>query len=350
LTGALLAFAALAAAGPASRAAACSLAPLSNDELPFMYEDSSVVAVGRLEDAQTEVITLVVEEGLKNAKPGDRVRVYNRALGLGPDCSMYFDASAPGNVYPAGVRVVAFLKPGKGTGDKLWPAAYGQGVLEIEGDALLAPGQSQGPPKVADITAAIARAPDLALDPAIEATPPCQPLFYVEERVIDYLKMSHIVVDATVESVAAGRVVLRTGQYFRGKGGPTLTVNVHWFSRLDSCKSVMEEGIRRFAVGQRVIAFLQPDEFGVADWRPSVWGAGILYVTGERAATWPLPSLSAVRAAAPAAAAPAEPGAAPGQPHAAQGERNRPWLAAAALAAVTVGAGVVIALRSRRHL
>jgi hypothetical protein len=223
-------------------------------------------------------------------------------------------------------------------------------VLEIEGDALLAPGQSQGPPKVADITAAIARAPDVAFDPAIEATPPCLPLFYVEERMPEYLKMSHIVVDATVESVSGGSVVLRTGQYFRGKGGATLTVNAHWFSLLDSCKPVMEEGARRFAVGQRLIAFLQPDEFGVADWRPSVWGAGILYVSGGRAGTWPLPTLSAARAAAQSAATPAGHSADPVQSVPFQHEWDRRWLAPVALAAVTVGAGVVIALRSRRHL
>ena len=54
---------------------------------------------------------------------------------------------------------------------------------------------------------------------------------------------------------------------------------------------------QRFTPGDRVLLFLVPDEYGLAQFRPAMWGHGVLAVRDQLLQPWPgTPLLSDVRA------------------------------------------------------
>jgi len=301
----LLAVASLASPSPA---AACSLAGPTNSFFPFVFERSSVVAIGELVESGPDEITLVVTEPFKGAKAGDRFPIYNRPLGLGAGCEVYVEPNEAGPVYSNTRNVVAFLREGQGTGDRLWPTVYIGAIFEIaeDGDDLQPLPRWEGfrePAKVDDVIKAVERHAATPLDPGFESRGPCNPHFFFEELVPDYLKMSTTVVDATLTTSDAQSATLRVSRYLRGAGPEEITVNVRGLDQdANDCSLSLYPPYgdeSRFVPGLRFIAFLQPDEFGIAEYRPSVWGRGLYIVRDEVSKKWSdEPTLAGVRAAA----------------------------------------------------
>lgn len=134
-------------AQPAREAAACSLVPFGYELLPFAIESSTAIAVGRLVDAERNVITLDVEEGLKGAASGERLTINNSNLGLGPDCSVYEEPGGQGFALPEEARVIAFLQANElGGPAELRSALYGYGIFVLEGDVITRPNGSAASP------------------------------------------------------------------------------------------------------------------------------------------------------------------------------------------------------------
>ena len=97
---------------PAGHAAACSLAAPT---VAMYTQWSEVIAIGTLEHATSDVITLKVEAYLKGAVRAPTLTIDNHTWDLSPACELSVKGS---HRFPAGARVLAFLKPQR----SLWGA------------------------------------------------------------------------------------------------------------------------------------------------------------------------------------------------------------------------------------
>jgi hypothetical protein len=304
--GVILASAAVAAFGvPAGEGHACSLVGFGHQVLPFAMESSSVVAVGRLVEAKRDVITLVVEEGMKGAAPGERLTVNNAQLGLGADCTVYVERGQQGFALPEEARVIAFLQANDlGGSAELRSALHGFGVFPLEGD-YIRQDRSVGF-RAASFSDAEHAIESLASDPTdldLEKVGPCNPRLYPADdaTLARNVRMSSLIAVGTYRLVGGGVAELTVDDVLRGDAGgaKTLRINAHHFYNDNSCRATMESGAASYAVEFQAIVFLRPDDYGVTDWRGAIWGSGVLAVVGGELQFAPgMPTLDQIRMAA----------------------------------------------------
>jgi hypothetical protein len=101
---------------------------------------------------------------------------------------------------------------------------------------------------------------------------------------------------ATVTGVEGMVATFETERVLRGEPGQSFTVNATQFSLGQrTCDIYPVEGdMPAFREGQRLLVFLYPDEFGVAQYRLANWSHGALGLRGEWVSNG-LPALDDVR-------------------------------------------------------
>lgn len=289
-------------ATPAGQAHACSLVGFGFQLLPYAVESSSTIAVGRLVEAEPDVITLEVEEGLKGTLAGERLTVSNATLGLGPGCEVYLEPNGKGFALPEGARVLAFLQANElGGSAGLRSALYGYGVFTLDGDFIQDRRFAHVSfTRVRDAVRDLAREP---VDLNLETVGPCNPRLDLADdaNLLSNVRMSAVIAVGIYRSVGGGIGEFNVQQVFRGDAGgsTTLRINAHHFYQGAGCRATMEAGSASYPVSFKALVFLRPDDYGVTDWRGAIWGAGILAIVGDELQGAPgLPTLEEVRAAA----------------------------------------------------
>lgn len=117
-------------------AAACSLASIFPLNLADTASRSEIVVIGTLRNGARDAIDIEVEEWLKGSRPSLWLRLNNRYPGLGADCSIYQDATLPGQRFSEGARVLVFLVHDE-SGIADWrPEYFGNAIFRIEEDGL----------------------------------------------------------------------------------------------------------------------------------------------------------------------------------------------------------------------
>ena len=354
---------ALCAAGPlithSKSAHACVPATVDARSLPDLLGSSTVVAVGQLTHATKSRISLHVEEGLKATTAGQTLTLSNQRIGMGTDCSVHIAPADPGFALPEGKRVIAFLTPDVSGEPNVWgPAWAGAYVFEVEEDdrpfGLISKRQVMS---LIEIRDELAASQDVPFEPGLDKVLPCNVVWFWREALPGYARMSAAIAVGTVVDVKGGILTVASEEILRGEVSSTFTVNGNAQFRIDahSCALVQARSDYSGELGERMIFFLHPDEFGVAQWRIGVWGVGMLDLRGDWV-TLGLPSISDVRALLASGVGTAPPIAPPREvpgfsnTPASQDGNGRPWLAVGVLAAIGLtGAVFVVALRARQR-
>ncbi len=279
---------------------ACSLAGMSAELLPYYLESSTIVAVGRLTGATQTELVLEVEEGLKGTSDGERLTVNNRQFGLGAGCEVYVEPGGLGWALPEEARVIAFLQPDlSGDADFWMPGHYGYGIYEVgEDDEPFGGwlGPDGGIQPIDDYAQALDEQAATAFEPGLEKIGPCNPIALNPANAAMLSRLSVAAAVATVTGVEGMVATFETERVLRGEPGQSFTVNATQFSLGQrTCDIYPVEGdMPAFREGQRLLVFLYPDEFGVAQYRLANWSHGALGLRGEWVSNG-LPALDDVR-------------------------------------------------------
>jgi hypothetical protein len=365
-----------------SPAHACSISPFSEQSLLPAIGEAQVVAVGTLRDATRDEIQFEIEEAMKGADPGDVLPIRNQPVQLFANCDLYFDPNHPGFYYPEGERVLMLLVQDD-TDGRWHPEYFGNAWFAIDGDGLYWHSDDTPSPPLAEIRAAVSASPGGTVEPDDEIA--CSLVFgAITHELPATIDRSELIVVGELWGATGGTMKVRVHEYLKGSGPADLTFSSRWISprevldRSDpmnptatgDCYAAMEDGQHPWLRGgQRILLFLRPDEFGIADWRPSMQGQAVYVLSADRPSRPPgLPTLSDVRdeaekvtgqparriAVSPSPTPQDEPGAARPGDDSLPGDDNGDWAVAIGglILAFFLGAGVVIAdlkLRSRRQ-
>ncbi len=348
--------------GPeAAPAHACTFRPFHEQFMADSVNRAEVVAVGTLEGPQGDAIAMVVEEGLKGAAAGDRLTI-NNASNL--DC--WEEIQTGRQNYKAGARVLVFLVPDTFGVAQYQVERFGWDIFRVEGDSLhpYVGTRSRPLPRIEDVRAAFRTAAEIPYDPARKSDPECRDAFGAKPTEAEqWAAGAEAIVIATVVGDRDGATVLRVDESFRGGLSGEITLNDSYFLIEKSCDRIMN-GRGSWPAGKRVAAMLVRDEFGVAEWRPAIWGRAVWEINASDLVRYDgIPLLSEVREATiragfqpsvPTAVAsqpsPGPPGeASPGdvatavasRPDGAQPDNGLPWVP---IALVAVLAAAVLAL------
>jgi|GEM_PF-4591113 len=105
----------------ARTAHACSIVTPHDAFMARTVEQSPIVAIGHWEDSQERAATFVVEQPLKGAQAGDRLRVDNRTTYTAMACSPYDEPFREGYRFLPGERAVLLLEKEV---DGLWQVSH----------------------------------------------------------------------------------------------------------------------------------------------------------------------------------------------------------------------------------
>ncbi|MCC7366424.1 MAG: hypothetical protein IT303_18855 [Dehalococcoidia bacterium] len=281
---AALVLAALGALGPAGPAQACSISGFYHG-LQYTAERSDVIAVvGTFEGPGRDGrLALRVTEGLRGAAPGDLLDVNNLELELGAGCEVYVGDRRVER-YSAGETVFAYLEKDE-TGVAEWrPAHYGWAIAAVDAAGRLVPGRTAFEPGVELVEALeqVTLAAAAPYDAGLELVRPCRAPWTLPETLALAGAHSQAVVIGTLQPGGSGMAAqLAVEQVLKGDPGEAPTLNIAHIRQdyEETCQTLLGEGPPRLEPGgQRVLAFLVPDEFGFAQWRPAGWGTGLLFV------------------------------------------------------------------------
>lgn len=340
-------------AGPPP-AAACSFTLFTERQMPEIFQYVTVVAVGRLEQPRSGAITLVVEEGLKGAQRGQRLAINNRQ---NLDCYEAVDPAREN--YPAGERVLAFLVPDTFGVAEYKVYRFGWDMFRVSGDELgplpfAAVPADEPLARLVDVRAEFARATvDYPFQPGLELVGPCNGERINPARAGRWTAMAEAVVIGTVAGYDPDRRLrLRVDESFRGDASGEITVNMgDFYTQRTGCGAVYRAGSsgQPYEDGTRLALFLVPDESGVAQWRPAMWGLAAWEVNDTRATRYAgMPSLTEVRAALASGATPDVPTTEQAGPSGGGPFRGKQGLAIAGAAAVSIAALAAFTWRWRR--
>ena len=280
--------------------------------LPDLVGQSPIIAIGKWRDAGEFEATLVVDESLKGTEPGAMHTFDNRQTYTRVACSPYEEDFHEGFRFADGERSLVFLERQV---DGLWQIGWSSyAAFDVPADDLepmsMWPG-SGAPVLLEDVRTAIAGAlpiPGADIE-ALEATIGCKPpLVFNPDDIPNYLLIgtAGVALITIVESppvggdVTADRVVAHIEEVLAGEGleaGQTVTLNDRWITDTTEgdCLPSMEDSRRGLREGVTYLAFLRPDDNGVAELRAAAWGQAIVSVN-EKYITGDLPVLAEIRA------------------------------------------------------
>ncbi|MBI5947526.1 MAG: hypothetical protein HY875_05270 [Chloroflexi bacterium] len=284
-------------ASGAAPARACTIVRFHTRDLPRNVDSAEVVAVGTLESPSGDVITLVVDEGLKGASAGDRLTI-NNATNL--DC--YETVEEGRQNYEAGSRVLVFLIPDTFGVARYKVARAGYDIFRVDGNALVSygGGAPRSTPEIQDVRAAFRDFAATPNAPALDATTPCWAWNVPPRDAAIFAGIAEAIVIATVVDHRDGATVLRIGESFRGDLRGEITLNDHYFSANEQhlCELSMTSLRGWWPTGTRVAALVVRDEFGVAGWRGVAAGSAVWEVSDGHPVRYEgVPLLSEVREA-----------------------------------------------------
>ncbi len=309
---------------PPPSAQACSLVGLSAREIPGLVERTPIIAIGTWIETGEYEATLVVDESLKGTDVGARHKFDNRQTYTRFACSPYEEDFHSGFRFKDGERSLVFMEKQL---DGLWQVGWSSyAAFDVPPDDFApmpmwpgaGPAVSLDAVKRTVIEPSAAPIADVA---ALETSLGCEPPHvFNPAQILNYtaLAASGVALITVVSSpplsgeTIAGEVVVRIDDVLAGglSAGGTISLNDHWISdyELENCEPKLESGRRGLREGVQYLAFLRPDEFGVAEFRAAAWGKAIISVN-ERYLTGDQPTLAEIRrmtgavAAAPSATA-----------------------------------------------
>jgi hypothetical protein len=278
------------------QAFACSRVPLVAAYIPDAVGQSKVVAIGTITGHSEHAATFRVDERLMGAAEGDTFEIDNRTTHTSSACSPYDEPFNEGFRFRTGERVIMMLEKEV---DGLWQVSFGSWAAWQLPDDDLKPmawdgsGHSPGFGLLANLRTEIAKeAPLLNSDPGFESRTPCNPSSELRPR----MQTSTVVVIADVDrgSEFQRATVL---EVLAGQAPPNvITVNFRTYRNYDNCDLELWEpmpSVEHTRSG-RFVLFLRPDETGVAEYRPALWGSAVEQVN-ERYVTHGFPTLREIR-------------------------------------------------------
>jgi len=275
---------------------ACDRSLISGRLIPSTVAESQVVAVGEFVAAAKRSATFRVDESLRGPAVGATLNVDNRTAYTDAACSPYDEPFREGFRFKKGDRKVLILEKEV---DGLWQVGfYSDAAWDVPADDLQPLVMDFWvdqvmPPRLDTVRKEIVALRDSAgSDLAFEERTPCN---VVPDRgprvasstavVIADIEPGAEFVTATIIDVLAGAV-----------DGATVTINHRTRRDWDDCDVVLEPAYLHPEFAGRHLLYLRPDEFGVADYRPTLWGFAHEQVN-EEWVTNGLPTLRDIRMA-----------------------------------------------------
>ncbi len=298
------ALAALALSGTPN-ADACGRSMVAAPFIPETVAKSEVVAIGEFVGGTERAAEFRIDEPLRGPGVGTILQVDNRTAYTFSACSPYDEPFHEGGRFSPGDRKLVILEREV---DGLWQVGFSSDTAwDVPEDELQPLIQDfwvdQTPlPRLVSVEADLAaRAATLGSDLGFEGRTPCNPTQELGHRI----RTSTLVVIGEVDP-ASDRQSVRIKRVLAGEASASeVTVNHRVRRDWDTCDVVLDppRAPSSYDVSGEVLLFLRPDEFGVADYRPALWGTAVEPVN-ERYLTENLPTLRGIRDAVAAAPAP----------------------------------------------
>lgn len=279
-------------------ARACSREMISDRTIPGAVQSSQIVAIGTFTAASERDATFRVDEALRGATAGQKLSIDNRTAYTQMMCTPYAEPFHEGFRFSVGQRKVLILEKQV---DGLWQVGFfSDAAWDVPGDDLQPmlpdfwdPGPA--PPSLETVRSQVRELlPLLNADAGFEARTPCNFTAELRPRIAD----STLVVIADLEpgsSPQAARIV----EVLAGTASAdaiTLNFRVRR-TYAEGCSLVLDPPRDREGLGSgRFLLFLRPDEFGIAEYRPALWGSAF-EPANEQYLTRYLPTLNAIRLA-----------------------------------------------------
>jgi len=331
-------FSTAAAPQPAS---ACSRMGISAEYIPDTVAKSPVVAIGTFVEASERVGIFRIDEAIKGPAAGSMLEIDNRTAYTGSACSPYDEPFGEGFRFrPGDERLLILEKEVDGAwqvafySDTAWPAPEDE-LQPLIQDLWV----EQTPmPSLASVRAEIEPAESLlGTDLAFEKRTPCNVVPEVSTRVASSTAVVIAEIQPGTEFATARVVEVLAGD----AEGDSFTLNHRTRRDYEDCDVVLDEPRPQGYLDGRYLLYLRPDEFGIADYRPTFWGYAMEEVN-ERYVTHGLPTLSDIRLAVgqQPATAPADLG-----PPAAEGAAWPPGVFVAVCLGLGAAAWVIVTRR-----
>jgi hypothetical protein len=276
---------------PHKDVAACSRASISAAFIKDAVVDSQIVAIGAFTDASERTATFRVDETLKGPPAGATVAVDNRTSYTYMACSPYDEPFHEGGRFkPGDTRILLLDKQVDG----VWQVAFfGDAAWNLPTDdlePLLTDFWNDGvrPPSLDLVRSQIKDVDSrLGTDLGWESRTPCNVVSDMGTK----LASSTAVVIADVEPSEIGANV-RVVEVLAGSPPKSFSLNTHLRRDYTNC-DLVQEPQGRIQAG-RMLLYLRPDEFGVADFRLAFWGTAHNEVN-DRFVTDGLPTVRDIR-------------------------------------------------------